>query len=729
MIERNKIVYGKWTFIDHDIKSGNVYLAMPLMSDSLEANTFSATVECSDKTILNFERNTPLTYFNRGVQRGIFYVQSVTREGPTRYTISATSAIGLLIEGLHYGGIYTGQTVTEVLPSICGTVPYVVKTNLQDIALYGWLPIASPRDNLAQVLFAIGASIRTDFDGVLHGEGLWDGISGIISKNEMCQGQNVDYASKVTQVVVTEHQYIEGGEQTDLFEGMTQEGDIITFDAPMHDLQATGISILESNANYAKVSAGSGTLKGRAYIHNTRQITQNVLQANEPNIKTVTDATLVSLVNSRAVAEQVANYYRCVETINAPVEYQGENPGDVLSVWHPYDLEAVSACLESADINLSNTVLATESLLVGFTPIQIEEGGLVNTVEIISQNGTWTVPDGVTEIRVVLISGGTGGQGGTGGDGCAFVYGYAKGGAAIGPVDSDGIGAAGGQAGSPGSGGRVYIEEFNVTPGDQFQVSIGHGGAGGTGGNGGPRSSNASGSASNSDGKAGSNGTDGGETKFGDLSSNNGSTSESGYLEIISGVVYASKGEVGFPGGHGGGTYNGPAQGESLYGQTGGLPGGNVSGSGYTSQGGGGGGSAYGANGHNGTSAMFYDNNVDIDGKRYRVYHVGVGGNGANATNASMGATFGTGGQGGHGGGGAGNIGGGYGSGNYAVGVSTNTQTGTARGDGGTGGAGGDGAPGCVIVYYSLPKIVESGPFVTAQNKYFLDKNRRRMVV
>lgn len=729
MIERNKIVYNNWTFVDKDIKSGNLYLAMSLMSDSLEANTFSATVECSDKDILNFERNAPLTYYSNGEKKGIFYVQSITRIGPVYYTIYATSAIGFLIEGLHYGGIYTGQTVAEVLPSICGTVPYVVKTNLRDIALYGWLPVATPRDNLAQVLFAIGAAIRTDLDGVLHIEGLWDGISGTLGRDRMYMGPSVDYASKVTQVVVTEHQYIAGTEEKSLFEGTTQDGDIIVFDEPMHDLQATGFTILDSNANYAKLSAGSGTLSGKTYLHNTRQITEDVLTANEPNIKTVTEATLVSLVNSRAVAEQVANYYRCIETIHTDAVYQGENPGDLLSAWHPYDLEAVPACLESADITMSNTLKASNRLLVGFTPIKIEEGGLVNTVEILSEDEIWTVPDGVTEIRVVLISGGTGGQGGTGGDGCAFVYGYAKGGAAIGPVDSDGIGAAGGQAGSPGSGGRVYIEEFNVTPGDQFQVSIGHGGAGGTGGNGGPRSSNTSGSASNSDGKAGSNGTDGGETKFGDLSSNNGSTSESGYLEIISGVVYASKGEVGFPGGHGGGTYNGPAQGESLYGQTGGLPGGNVSGSGYTSQGGGGGGSAYGANGHNGTSAMFYDDNVDIDGKRYRVYHVGVGGNGANATNASMGATFGTGGQGGHGGGGAGNIGGGYGSGNYAVGVSTNTQTGTARGDGGTGGAGGDGAPGCVIVYYSLPKIVESGPFVTAQNKYFLDKNRRRMVV
>ena len=730
MSERNKIVYDKWTFIDHDIKRGNVYLAMPLMSDSLEANTFSATVECSDKAILNFERNTPLTYFNRGVQRGIFYVQSVTREGPTIYTISATSAIGLLIEGLHYGGIYTGQTVTEVLPSICGTVPYVVKTNLRDIALYGWLPIASPRDNLAQVLFAIGASIRTDLDGVLHIEGLWDGISGMISKSEMCQGPNVDYASKVTQVVVTEHQYIEGGEQTDLFEGTAQEGDIITFDGPMHDLQATGISILESNANYAKVSAGSGTLKGRAYIHNTRQITQNVLQANEPNIKTVTDATLVSLVNSRAVAEQVANYYRCVETINAPVEYQGENPGDVLSVWHPYDLEAVSACLESAEINLSNTVLATESLLVGFLPIQIEEGGLVNTVEIISQSGTWTVPNGVTEIRAVLISGGHGGQGGTGGSGCAFTIGYAKDGSTIGPVDSDGIGASGGQPGNPGMGGRVYIAEMSVSPGQQISVSIGSGGSGGAGGAGGPRSSNGPGSASSSDGSPGTDGAEGNETTFGSLSSNSGTSSSGGFVEVISGIVYAAQGENGLPGGNGGGTYNGPAQGESLYGQAGGLPGGTRSGGGYTAQGGGGGGSAYGADGNHGTSAAYYDDNVTIDGSGpYTVYHVGVGGNGADAAKAVAASVFGTGGQGGHGGGGAGNVGGGYGRGDYAVGVFTNTQTSTARSDGGNGGDGGDGAPGCVIVYYSLPVVAESGPIVTSQNKYFLDKYGRKVVV
>ena len=49
-----------------------------------------------------------------------------------------------------------------------------------------------------------------------------------------------------------------------------------------------------------------------------------------PNVKTVKDATLISLVNSRAAAERLAGYYKCVQSIRADVVYRGEKPGDVL---------------------------------------------------------------------------------------------------------------------------------------------------------------------------------------------------------------------------------------------------------------------------------------------------------------------------------------------------------------------------------------------------------------
>jgi hypothetical protein len=708
MTDRNKIVYGQWTFLDKDIKSGNMYLAMSLMSDSLEANTFSATVECSDKTILDFERNAPLTYYSRGRQKGIFYIQSITRVGPTEYTLSATSAIGLLIEGLHYGGIYTGQTVAEVLPSICGTVPYVIKMDLRDIALYGWLPVATPRDNLSQVLFAIGASIKTDLDGVLHIESLWNGISGTFGKDRMYQGPSVDYTSKVTQVVVTEHQYVEGGDETELFSGSTQEGDVITFDEPMYNLQATGFTILESNANYAKVSAGSGTLKGNAYIHNTRQVAQDVLTANESNVKTVTKATLVSLVNSYAVTERVANYYKSTQTINANAVYQGENPGDLLSTWHPYDLEAVSSCLQSADISISNTLKSEETLLVGFTPLEQEQTVTYDQRELLVSSGTWTVPTGVNQVRAILIGGGNAGnQGGAGKSGGGSQNG------------SLGTGGAGGQGGEGGAGGKVYDVTIEVTPGQQIVYSIGSGGE--------------------------SSGSVGGDTTFGAYTSADGGTLPNGYVDLVTQEVFAKSGYSGYSGDDG---PSGNSRGNMDMSLRVNI---NRNGAisykiGTTTKGGYSGDESWmnGGTASNGSSDPNFNIELDEENKIARVpiyifYPVASIPKGKNGNSGSQGAFYGDGGNGGSGGdGGPGAPGCSV---SYSVGSTFGSYSGRSLvvksikidsvrgGYGGSGGSGGAGADGCIILYYGVQKIIQTGPIVTSKNKYFLDKNRRRLVV
>ena len=758
MTEINKIVYGQWTFTDGQIYQGSVYLAMSLISDSLEANTFEATVECPDKSILDFARNTPLTYFNRGRQIGIFYVQSITRNGPTHYTISATSAIGMLIEGLHYGGIYTGQTVAEILPSICGTVPYTVKTNLRDIALYGWLPVASPRDNLSQVLFAVGAILKTDLDGVLHIEELWDGISGALGKDRMYMGPSVDYDAKVTQVVVTEHQYVEGGDSRELFDGTTQDGDIITFSAPVYNIQASGFTILESNANYAKVTSGAGTLTGVEYLHRTRQITRAVSTAREPNVKTVTDATLVSVLNSQAVADRIAQYYECTETINTDSVYQGESPGDVLTAWNPYDLELVPACVENLDISLSNTLKAQESLLVGYIPPREDQVVIYDQKEILTGSGSWTPPEGVTEIHVVLIGGG--GKGNPGSAGGSFSRSQVK--------DSDGFGISGiwesgqsksynpsasgsmsshsagegGEGGEAGIPGKVYEATIPVEPGKPISFSCGVGGT-------------VAGAA-------------GGDSSFGDLTSASGGILTSGYTDITTGITYAKYGDAGVKGGKGGAVGQ---QGESVAG----VPGGNgtttksssqsiptrtntyrnsatgvelsitISGRLSASIGGKGGGGAGGGTENNPGSPGVSPSagSIDLTGRSSTATSLG-GSNGGKGAGGLKGATYGSSGGGGHGGGGCGAQGsvnassslnatvrtvvpgdGGY-YGNYATAIITITSSHSV---GGSAGEGGDGADGCIILYYGVQKVIKNGPIMTSDQKIMLDKYGRRMVV
>ena len=755
----NKIRYLDHVFGEEDdIKKGNCYLVGTLLGDSLSINTLEFDVESDDSTLTQFKRNDPVIYEHNGKQIGIFYVQNIERIGATTYSFSAVSALGILAEGKHYGGIYTGQTVAEILPDICGTVPYEIKTNLTEIKLYGWLPIASPRDNLAQVLFAIGAVIKTDLGGVLRIESLWDGISGELTQNQMYEGPSIKYDSAVTQVVVTEHQYVEGGEETKLFEGTAQQGDIITFNSPMYELVADGFSILESGANYAKVSGGSGTLKGRAYIHNTREVVRDVSEAAEPNIKTVKDATLVSLVNSTAVAERLANYFQWTETIQAPIVYQGEVPGNRVATWHPYDKTGVTACLESADINLSNTLKADETLLVGFVPPKPETGYITERV-VLTGSGTWKKPAGVTRIEYVLIGPGQGGRAGKKGEpGSATTLSFSYSLLGINTRYSGkhpGEGGKGGEGGAPGHGGKIYRGEMDLSVIDELEYSCGPGGTGATYDESNPEAE----------------GNEGSATTLGDISSDLGSSSEFGYTDIITGEVYATTGLQGIAGVYGAGTtdenrenssndgfyftpsagvtdedgtfwaggttktqgnteppkLDGDGDSASFTGSLGdGYAGAQVS---YAL----GSGAAAGAAGKNGTalgrfSVSRNSSKTTITARAYATNGL----KGADAAIVPKKALNGNGGRGGYGGGGGSSIGiaGTYsGSDGSPVGSYNLSSTTADPGEGGLPSQGGEGGDGLIILYYSVPKETQNGPIMDRTGRFILDKLGRRIVV
>lgn len=755
----NKIRYLDHVFGEEDdIKKGNCYLVGTLLGDSLSINTLEFDVESDDFTLTQFKRNDPVIYEHNGKQIGIFYVQNIERIGATTYSFSAVSALGILAEGKHYGGIYTGQTVAEILPDICGTVPYEIKTNLTGIKLYGWLPIASPRDNLAQVLFAIGAVIKTDLGGVLRIESLWDGISGELTQNQMYEGPSVKYDSAVTQVVVTEHQYVEGGEETKLFEGTAQQGDIITFNSPMYELVADGFSILESGANYAKVSGGSGTLKGRAYIHNTREVVRDVSEAAEPNIKTVKDATLVSLVNSTAVAERLANYFQWTETIQAPIVYQGEVPGNRVATWHPYDKTGVTACLESADINLSNTLKADETLLVGFVPPKPETGYITERV-VLTGSGRWKKPAGVTRIEYVLIGPGQGGRAGKKGEpGSATTLSFSYTLLGLNTRYSGkhpGEGGKGGEGGAPGHGGKIYRGEMDLSVIDELEYSCGPGGTGATYDESNPEAE----------------GNEGSATTLGNISSDLGSSSEFGYTDIITGEVYATTGLQGIAGGDGAGTtaedrenssndgfYFTPSTGVtdedgtfwaggttktqgntdppqltgdgdqiSFNGSLGdGYAGAQVS---YAL----GAGAAAGAAGKDGTALGRFtvsrnSSKTTITARAYATNGL----KGADAAIVPKKALNGNGGRGGYGGGGGSSIGiaGTYsGSDGAPVGSYNLSSTTADPGEGGLPSQGGEGGDGLIILYYSVPKETQNGPIMDRTGRFILDKLGRRFVV
>lgn len=729
---------------DDDIKvpSGILYEVKALRSDSLEANSLTVTVFSNDKAIMGFAKNDKVEYFRDGRRVGVYYLQTVERVGSDAYTLSALSALGRLITMRHVGGIYTGQTVAEVVPQICGPVAVMIESVYASRKLYGYLPYSNPdkekgngrsaRDNLSQVLFAIGASLGTDENGVMRVEKLWDGVSATITADQINEDACATvYETPVSAVEITEHQWVKSGADVSLFDGTAEEGTLVTFSEPAYNLVGNGVTVRESGDNYAILSAGTGTLTGKRYNHLTRIVRRTVTDGAEENVVTVSDATLVSLTNSVDVAKRMADYYRHRETIRVDVEPGTERAGRVVQIFHPWDKKMVQACVENRETVISGILNSQTSALVGFTPAQPESAEYFDERVVLTGSGEFQIPEGTTTIHYVMISAGQGGRCGEKGEpsGTApyfthkdelwgdTITGYAM-----------GLGGKGGPGGKGGMGGRIVEGDLDVAQITSLAYACGKSGKG---------------AEFSPDDLPGTDGTD---TVFHGMTTAGASAPDWGFTDPITGEQFGGVGEGGLPGGDGAGRDPSVSEytddsvqkyvnGTIAYDEDGNaFTPGPVAGSdgkismtriaststprsfGWYSSGLGGG-PAAGANGKAGSSGRGLpgETTVSVTG--------GPGADGMTATlTPSKPKRYGRGGRGGYGGGGAG-------SGGIAVKNGNGTITPGTPGSGGLGGPGGPSADGCVILYYRKFGQAKAGPLVQRGGGLFFDRLNKLFIV
>ncbi len=726
----NEIIYRKNSITNADIVTGNCLLSHAMTGDTLAADTLdfrvwsdtglgkvdadfvtqdAKTITTQDgkvfrcfveKDLTDFNAGDSVEYKRDGKLVGKFYLRNVKRSYKF-YDFTCISAIGILGDTLHYGGIYTGQTVASVAAEILEGLPYEIDPIVGDIKLYGWLPIDTKRNNLQQITIATAIAVRTKPDGTLLLTALSNDVKGTIGANRMAIGGNVAVDTPYSAVQVSEHYYQEIADEIVLFSESSVKTEFLKFTEPVHDLTVTGGTLIEWGANYAIVECSGFTeVKAKKYLHTTRTVTIGTVEGlPSDKIYSVNNATLITSLNSSGVAQKLYEAYTKPATIQSSIFFGNEKAGDVVEVVNPHTRETESAFLKKQDINISNLLLANSDFIVDFTPSGAVTG-YKNRV-LLTAGSSWQVPAGVTEIRAILIGGGNGGDGGEDGEpgerGGKFLN--------IGRelTDNDlvqfyaqynGNGGKGGMGGDAGDGGKVLdTGALSVIPGDSLSFSIGQGGTGGN---------------------AGQSGSPGGNTTFAGLSSANGQVMPLGYVDILTGDRFSSKMFPGVSGQDGTGKNNLDLQndfgaietyinqegwsGQTLYsGYLGAKPPGHWwywwrwGSSTYAySIGGHGGGGAYGnvANryGEDGGSADDTVPNLTING--------GVGGDGSDGGPSKNGVAYGDGGYGGHGGGGGG---GGGAAGNYQY---PNQEWPGRGGAGGAGGKGGDGKQGCIIIYY-----------------------------
>ena len=682
----NLINYNRNDYDDSKIVSGSVAMEQSLRYDTLVPDELTVEVVSDylgDRKLLTstlawyhtvdnegyivavgdirqFTYGTPVTYYYNGVLQGKYYIHNVQRLSVDHFRLSAYSAVGLWASIQHLGGLYDGETVGEIIADILDGFTYTIDQDIADVPCYGWLPIATIRDNLQQVLFSVGGSLMKDANGDPHIQYIDTETSIAVGDDRIYIGGQVSYRTPATTVAVTEHAFYETAYDLEimLFDNTDGSGaalnKIVTFDEPCHNLTASGLTIVESGANYAIVT-GVGTLTGKKYTHTTRQVNISTGRSGEAKEAKVENAYLVSAANSANVASRVANYEATAEEVACGIVMSDDNikPGKIVTFNDPYG-EPSSGIISKMNITMSGKSKADCTIVKGYTPTDF--GNNYENVDVVSTSGTWSVPAGVDRIRIVLIGGGQAGRAGEHGN-----------------AGNNGKGGAGGSGGAGGNGGSIWLTDIN-NPSGSYTVTIGSGGA----------SAGAYGTATTA--------VQGATT----YSSANGAPSPTGYRELLNNIIYAVKGTNGVNGekGGGGGTsshLNGYWGGDYRYGNE--TLSGGRGGTGYTGGivsgyacGGGGGGACYHQSGSSGSAG-------DNSGSSNTGGKGGKGGNASNFPQETV--TFGSGGKGGNGGGGGG--GGGY----YKSVYSATTYSGYATdGSGGSGSSGNAGGQGVALFYY-----------------------------
>ena len=538
----------------------------------------------------------PVRYYVDGNLRGKYYALPADRENTLVYDVLAVSAIGLLVNRPHVGGLYNLVPLSTVLAEIInGAFPYGYSEEAGSISVTGWLPYsADARENLHKLLFDYGVMVYKNANGDPYFDLARTTLTGTVDDDDVYVDGTITPIAAATMVRVTEHSYYVLPTDADvtLFDNTTDAqvtSRLVVFEqAPVHDLAVTGSLVIESSGvNYAIVS-GNGMLTGKLYTHTTQVHEEGT---SGGNVLEFADQTLANQQNSINVAKRLLNYYGATRILSTDFQIQNEKSGDFVTIINPYKEHQNGYIKEMTATGLA-TIKARCDLLTNFTPTK--GGNNYANHQMFTANGTFTVPAGTTMLRIILCQGGEGGSGGY--DGLS---------------SNCNDGGDGGYAGPAGRPGKLFIADIPVTPGQSFAVAVGAAGTGGA---------------------ANVAGTEGGETTFGSYSSANGERPVSGYYDIFEDKYYALAGVDGIAGGKGGKT----SSSEYVYGES-------VTADGQTWTGGrsvpptssydgaGGGGAAYGNNGANAYSAASGGAGADaIDRPGLPTPTLGSGGNGGN---------------------------------------------------------------------------------------------------
>ena len=395
----NKIIYQydsatQLTFADEGnfdgvLLEGSFYNETSLLEDELSIDTMKIRVRSINTSypLHNFIYGSQVTFYKDDVLYGKYYLVSVERQTKNEYILNVQSSIGLLDDTMHYGGIYSGEYASAIIKDIIGEkIAYTEHNIFSKIKVYGWLPVATRRENLKQLLFAVGGCVKKK-NGDVYFTTLTVDAPKAIPENKVFDTGKITYDSPASRIEVVEHQFskVDSAPSEEVYSGeiigssfVTPKGysvsdaALVTWDKPYHSLTFSNCTLLnnEKGVNYAVVSSsGSATISGKPYIHSKMIVSRDKENyEGKEKVAKVENATLVTLANSNSVAEKVMAYYDSPCTLSGAIVMDGEKPLDNITMPNQFE-EENTGMIKSIEGTLGKQITRGElELRIGYNP-------------------------------------------------------------------------------------------------------------------------------------------------------------------------------------------------------------------------------------------------------------------------------------------------------------------------------------------------------------------------
>ena len=395
----NKIIYQynsttQLTFADEGnfdgvLLEGSFYNETSLLEDELSIDTMKIRVRSINTSypLHNFIYGSQVTFYKNDALYGKYYLVSVERQTKNEYILNVQSSIGLLDDTMHYGGIYSGEYASSIIEDIIGgKIAYTEHNIFSKIKVYGWLPVATRRENLKQLLFAVGGCVKKK-NGDVYFTTLTVDAPKVIPENKVFDTGKITYDSPASRIEVVEHQFskVDSVPSEEVYSGeivgssfVTPKGysvsdaALVTWDKPYHSLTFSDCTLLnnEMGVNYAVVSAsGSATISGKPYIHSKMIVSRDKENyEGKEKVAKVENATLVTLANSNSVADKVMAYYDSPCTLSGAIVMDGEKPLDNITMPNQFE-EENTGMIKSIEGTLGKQITKGElELRIGYNP-------------------------------------------------------------------------------------------------------------------------------------------------------------------------------------------------------------------------------------------------------------------------------------------------------------------------------------------------------------------------